>query len=173
MTDIIAIVGPESAGKTTLAGALAEHFGAPWVAEHARAWLAGRQGYAEQDVERIGKGQMAAEAAALRRRPARLVLDTDLLVILVWWREKYGPPPAWLTDALARQPRRRYLLTRPDLPWAPDPLRESPRDRERLFMVYEAELVARAERFGIVTGVGDARLASALKALDEIGERRG
>ncbi len=169
MTDIIAIVGPESAGKTTLAVALAGHFGAPWVAEYARAWLAGRQDYAERDVERIGKGQMAAEAAALHLRPTRLVLDTDLLVILVWWREKYGPPPAWLTDALARRPRRRYLLTRPDLPWAPDPLRESPRDRERLFAIYQAELVARGEQFGIVAGAGDARLASALRALNEIG----
>lgn len=169
MTDIIAIVGPESTGKTTLAQALAERLDAPWVAEVARTWLAGRRGYAAADVERIARAQLAAESAARRQAPPRLVLDTDLLVILVWWREKYGPAPPWLTAALARQPRRRYLLASPDLPWAPDPLRESPHDRERLFEVYQAELVARGERFGVVTGAGDARLQSALAALEELG----
>lgn len=168
MTDLIAIVGPESTGKTTLARALAERLGTPWVAEVARAWLAGRSGYAAGDVECIARAQLAAERAALRRAPTRLVLDTDLLVILVWWREKYGAAPAWLTDALARQPRRRYILTSPDLPWVPDPLRESPHDRERLFEVYHAELVARGERFGIVAGSGATRLQSALAALDEL-----
>lgn len=168
MTEIIAIVGPESTGKTTLARALAERLGAPWVAECARAWLTGRDGYGRDDVERIGKAQLAAEAKALAAAPPCLVVDTDLLVILVWWREKYGAPPRWLVQGLARQPPRKYLLTRPDLPWAPDPLRESPHDRERLFAIYRAELAARRADFGIVAGAGDERLASALAALHEL-----
>lgn len=168
MTDIIAVVGPESAGKTTLARALAARLDAPWVAEYARTWLAGRSGYAAADVARIAQGQIAAEQAALRPGPVRLVLDTDLLVILVWWQEKYGPAPPWLAAALARQPPRRYLLLRPDLPWTPDPLRESPHGRERLFDVYHAELVARGPPFGVVAGTGAARLDSALAALKEL-----
>lgn len=167
MTDIIAIVGPESAGKTTLAKALARRLQASWVAEHARGYLRGRSSYQAEDVAAIARGQMALEAKALARQPLRLVLDTDLLVILVWWRERFGAPPQWLETALAAQAPRRYLLARPDLPWQPDPLRESPRDRERLFDIYRAQLEARGATFGIVCGSGPARLQSALSALQQ------
>lgn len=168
VTDIAAIVGPESAGKTTLAKALAQRWRAPWVAEYAREYLRDRSGYRIEHLAAIARGQMAREAQALARRPERLVLDTDLLVILVWWRERFGAPPQWLEAAFLGQPPRRYLLTRPDLPWQPDPLRESPRDRERLFDVYRAELEARCARFGIVSGFGPARLQSALAAWQQL-----
>ena len=167
MTDVIAIVGPESAGKTTLAKALARRLQATWVAEYAREYLRNRSGYRAEHVAAIARGQMALEAKALARQPERLVLDTDLLVILVWWRERFGAPPQWLETALVAQPPRRYLLVRPDLPWQADPLRESPLDRERLFDIYRAELEARDAKFSIVCGSGPARLQSALSALQQ------
>lgn len=167
MTDIFAIVGPESAGKTTLAKQLARRLQAPWVPEYARLRLQGRSGYDADDVAAIARGQMAWEAAALAARPPRLVLDTDLLVIQIWWRERFGAPPPWLEASLAAQPPRRYLLARPDLPWQPDPLRESPHDRERLFEVYLAQIKARGAPFHVVAGTGAARLRAALGAVEQ------
>jgi hypothetical protein len=35
----VVVYGPESTGKTTLARQLAEHFGAAWVPEYARAYI--------------------------------------------------------------------------------------------------------------------------------------
>ena len=165
MTRIISIVGPESCGKTALARALAERFGAPWVEEYAREHLAGRPEYDETDLEAIARGQLRSEEQALMSEPDVLVLDTDLLVIRIWWRERFGRVPDWVEAALRTQPRRAYLLARPDLPWEPDPLRESQFDRERLFDVYRAALEEGGASFDVVDGINAARLRSALAAL--------
>ena len=169
MTQIISIVGPESCGKTELARALAERFGAPWVEEYARDYLAGGSDYDESDLEAIARGQLAREQGALNDAPSVLVLDTDMLVIRIWWQERFGKPPDWLEAALRSQPLRSYLLTRPDLPWEPDPLREAQFDRERLFEVYRGALMERGTAFGIVGGTDDARLRSALALLERQG----
>ena len=163
---IVAIVGPESTGKTTLAHDLAAHFGVACVQEYARAYLAGRLEYGPADVEAIARGQMELEAEALGRGRLPVILDTDLLVIRIWWQEKYGALPRWLERAWQAQAPRRYLLTAPDLAWTADPLRESPHDRERLFEVYRDALVAQGLRFDIVRGTGAERLACALAALE-------
>lgn len=154
---IVAIVGPESSGKTTLAMQLAKRFDAPWLPEFARDDLAGRPGYDEADLERIARGQLAAEQALLAARHPLVVLDTDLIVIHVWWQEKYGHVPAWVAEQLRGQPPRCYLLARPDLAWEPDPLRESPRDRERLLDVYRDVLDSYDFAFSEITGQGEAR----------------
>ena len=167
MSRIVAIVGPECTGKTALARALAEYFGVAAVEEYARGYLEGRAQYGPGDVEAIARGQMALEARALAAQESPLILDTDMLVIRVWWEEKYGALPDWLRRAFAAQAPRRYLLTAPDLPWEPDPLRESPFDRERLFEVYRAALVAANLRFDVVRGTGAARLRCALAALEQ------
>ena len=169
VTQIISIVGPESCGKTTLALALAKRFDAPWVEEYARAYLSGRGSYDENDLVAIARGQIDLEKRALKRASGVLVLDTDMLVIHTWWQERYGRVPDWVQATIHSQPPRTYLLTRPDLPWEPDPLRESQYDRERLFDVYQAALAERGTRFGIVGGTDDARLQSALAALERHG----
>ena len=169
MTQIISIVGPESCGKTTLARALAERFGASWVEEYARGYLTGRPDYDETDLEAIARGQLALEERALDGEPSVLVLDTDMLVIRIWWQERFGRVPDWIEAALRRQPARVYLLARPDLPWEPDPLREAQFDRERLFGVYRRVLWERGAAFGVVGGTEGARLRSAHAALKRLG----
>lgn len=166
VTQIISIVGPESCGKTTLALALAKRFDAPWVEEYARGYLCGRPNYDETDLEAIARGQMALEERALDSEPSVLVLDTDMLVIRVWWQERFATVPDWVDSALCAQPARVYLLARPDLPWEPDPLREAQFDRERLFRVYRGVLEEHGAAFGIVGGTDRARLRSALAALE-------
>jgi len=61
-----------------------------------------------------------------------------------------------------------YLLCKPDLPWSPDPLRESPSREERdiLFNLYRNELESGKWSYSIVEGQGDERLNSAINALN-------
>ncbi len=40
----IVLIGPESTGKTRLAGDLAERYGVPWSPEYAREYVEGREG---------------------------------------------------------------------------------------------------------------------------------
>ena len=55
----IAVTGPESSGKTTLCGALAEHYQVCYIPEYARTYLELTQGqYQCTDLEIIAQGQL-------------------------------------------------------------------------------------------------------------------
>jgi len=178
---VICLTGPESTGKTTLATQLAAELGVPLVAEAARAWLnarrplgpptpggAGRPAiytYTADDVLAIARAQLDAEQAALASGAPVVVADTDLTVIQVWWEEKYGALHPWLAEALTRRSARCYLLASADLPWEPDPLRESPHDRERLLLRYRAILAAGEFPHAEITGSGPIRRTRALAAV--------
>ncbi len=160
---IVCATGAESTGKTTLCRGLAEYFDVPWLPEYAREYLDGAP-YERSDVEAIAREQARREAALLANRKGGVILDTDLAVILIWWREKYGAVPGWIETAFVAQAPRLYLLCRPDLPWQPDPLRESPDDLDRLHEQYRRLLVARRLPFAEITGVGETRLEQAIAA---------
>ena len=134
-TVIVSVIGPESTGKTTLARALAKSLSGAWLPEYARQYLQDPT-YDESDLEFITREQLSRETAFVRAGPAVGILDTDGIVLLVWWLERFGRVPDFLESHLEIQYPRRYLLTAPDLEWKFDPLRESESDRERLFSVY-------------------------------------
>jgi nicotinamide riboside kinase len=159
---VLCVTGAECTGKTTLAEALAEALNAPLVTEAARGYLAGRSGYTCTDVLGIARLQLESEQQALAQGAPLVVADTDLTVIQVWWEEKYGELNPWLAEALRARTPRRYLVTRPDIPWQPDPLRESPNDRERLHARYLEILAADPFPYFEVGGLGARRFTSAL-----------
>ena len=130
----------------------------------ARSYLQASEVYTAEDVLEIARLQAAAELAALASGAPLVVCDTDLLVIRVWWEEKFGDLPEVLIDMLAGRAERAYLLVRPDLPWVADPLRENPGDRQRLFDVYERLLSAGEMPHRVVSGVGEERLRAAIAA---------
>ena len=166
----IAIVGPESSGKTTLAMALGEHLQAPVVPEHARTFLelAGPN-YAEDDLLRIAHGQVLSEERLMADRPELLVCDTDLITIRIWSEEKYGRCDPWIGEQSEKREYDLWLLCSPEgIPWEPDPLRENPHDRDRLFQVYMEMLEKLSKPFVIVHGGRDVRLKAALKAIQVI-----
>ena len=163
-TRIVCVTGPESSGKTALCACLAERFNVPWLPEYAREYLDGRVGYDADDVAAIAKEQLRRERELVARTEGGVVLDTDLSVIFIWWREKFGTPPDWLRNAFAAQASRLYLLCRPDLPWQPDPLRESQGDRDRLFGLYRRLLLDRELPCVEVRGAGAARVVAAERA---------
>lgn len=181
---VICVTGPESTGKTTLATRLAEALAAPLVEEVARSWLTERAiahraahpgdapdavlapyEYGPADVLEIARAQFDAEAAALRSGAPLVVADTDLTVIRVWWEERFGALDPWIARALGQLAPRRYLLTLPDIPWEPDPLRESPNDRERLLERYRAVLAELAAPHAEIGGTGPIRLQRAFAAV--------
>ena len=169
----ICLTGPESTGKTTLAALLAEQLGARLVPEVAREYLSTCESadthpaYDREDLLEIARQQIASEAAA--GEPGGLVVcDTDVLVIAIWWQEKFGPLPAFLQQAMQARSSRGYLLLSPDLPWAADPQRENPSDRARLFDLYQAELDAAEFPYAVIRGAGDERLAQALLAVEKM-----
>lgn len=162
----IVTTGPESAGKTALASALASALHEPCVPEFARPYLEHLgHSYQVEDLRAIGAGQKAWENWYAGRSDTFLVLDTDWTVLHIWetfrfgsdrhWREGYGIAPS--ADL--------YLLCRPDFPWAPDPLRENPGEREQLFELYHQLLQGIGAAFVIVKNTPEERLETALAAI--------
>ena len=124
----IVLTGVESSGKTTLGLELGRATGWHFLPEMARtdpAVLARRHGPA--DLHRL----LLAQAHAARSHAAQPVLcDTGAIVLSIWSEVRFDHP---LPDAREiAQEAALYLLCPPDLPWEPDPLRESPDIAERL-----------------------------------------
>lgn len=170
-TEIIAIVGPESTGKTTLCYQLCKELNCPLVKEYAREFLSAfRKPYSQSDVVTIAKNQFENENNALTKyQNAHLILfDTDALVTKIWFEFKYGKTNLEIEKILSQQTPRHYLLTYPDLKWEEDPLREHPNKLNELFNLYKLELEKRNLTYDIVTGQGSSRLKNALSAIDKL-----
>lgn len=163
----IAIVGPESSGKTLLAEKLSIHYKCLWVPEYAREYLTqlGKP-YTKEDVEKIARGQMQSEDAAAKKSKSLLICDTNLLVIKIWMEHKYGSVPQWIEEEISARKYHLHLLTAPDIPYENDPLRENPELGEYFFEKYKALLERMELAYSVVSGIEDWRLKSAIRAID-------
>jgi nicotinamide riboside kinase len=170
---VIAVVGAESTGKTTLAAALAQRIAADTglacapVDEHLRQWCtaAGR-------TPRIDEQRAIAEAQQQRIADAAaahdvVVADTTALMIAVYSRLVFGDRSldAW-AGATHKRSTALTLVTALDLPWVPDGLqRDGPHVREPVDAMLRELMAAHGIGWSVVGGSGDARLANALDAV--------
>lgn len=169
----IAVTGPESSGKTTLARQLAAYFGAPCVPEYARIYLAllGRP-YTKSDLPAIARGQVRWEDTLAALHPPLLICDTDMLVLKVWSAFKYGNCDPAILHLWAQQRYDLHLLCCPDILWTYDPLREHPQQREELYLIYKEELQRAGVLFMEVAGNKQQRLRAAAAFVRELIEQK-
>lgn len=163
----IAITGPESSGKTTIAKLLTEELNASYIPEFAREYLENLdRSYTIKDLDGIAQGQVDRWNDAPKDK--LLVCDTELVVMKIWSEFKYSKVSDKILELLDKQRFDIYLLCKPDIPWEPDVLRENPDDREMLFEMYLKELESRKLPFVILEGSIESRLKRALKILDDL-----
>ncbi len=144
---ILALLGPESSGKTTLARELAQQFHGVYMPEYAREYMErlGTRAYSYDDVLAIARHQVEElrGISTCRGHASRpFFLDTDLIVTKVWFEVKYHTCPAFVEQALHDYPIDFYILCYPDIAWVDDPTRENgdQATREYLFSRYLAEI---------------------------------
>ena len=141
----IGLIGPESSGKSTLARYLANRYNGIYVPEYGRTFLE-QKGTTEvtwDELCEIAKHQIEEmKQLAVGEQP--VFYDTELIVTKVWFDYAFGRVPEWLDEAIKQYPMDVYLLTKPDIPWVPDPTRSNGSDaiRHELFERYEAEIQA-------------------------------
>lgn len=163
----VAIIGPESTGKTELASGLALHFAADWVPEYARTYVENLTvPYTFQDICNIAQKQIADEKRYDNMSGEGYVFfDTDLIITKVWFEYCYKTVPDFVTERLQSTPYDLYLLCCTDLPWQPDKVREHGSDREFFFDWYKKEIEKTGIPYIMITGKGEQRLQNAVEAV--------
>ncbi len=165
----IAIIGPESSGKTFLAARLANHYKTFWVPEYAREYLEKlNHPYSKEDVENIARGQIEYEDVLASESKKMLFCDTNLLVIKVWLEFKYQSCPDWINDEILQRKYDLHLLTKPDIPYLEDPLRENPELGNYFFEIFEMLLKQYEFPYEIVSGDYLKRVSSSIAAVEHM-----
>ncbi|MDN5214831.1 ATP-binding protein [Fulvivirgaceae bacterium BMA12] len=165
----IAIVGPESTGKTFLARELASHYQVQWVPEFAREYLDKTDGkYQESDLLEIARGQVNLEDKIAAKNRGPLICDTNLLVIKIWSEHRYQQCHPWILAEWQRRKYHLHILCNIDFPWELDPLREHPHLRTYFFERYKAALMAAKSPFLVLSGSKVERFNAAVAAINNL-----
>lgn len=163
----IAIVGPESTGKSTISQALAKYYHVPWVPEYARYYCAAlTTDCTLQDEINMFHGQVALEDSVLAMAETEFIIcDTTFLTVKIWSDEILGETPTIVLDALQSRTYDFYVLLDIDLPWQEDPLRDFPHMREHFMHVWHQELQAIDANYIVIGGIEN-RLQNAINVID-------
>jgi NadR type nicotinamide-nucleotide adenylyltransferase len=167
MVKKIAIVGPESTGKSTITQHLARHYKTHWVAEYARYYCEALMGPCTlQDEINMYHGQVALEESVLAMADKEFIFcDTTFVTVKIWSDEMLGETPQIVLDNLSKRTYDFYLLMDIDLPWQEDPLRDFPHMREHFMQIWQRELANLNANYVLVGGLED-RFENAVKAVD-------
>ncbi|WP_420317606.1 AAA family ATPase [Ekhidna sp.] len=164
----IAILGPESTGKSELCQHLARHYDTEWVPEYARFYLDRLdRDYEQHDLKAIAEGQLSWEDEKATYANQYLICDTNLIVIKIWSDHRFGSTDEWIEEQLNSRTYDFYLLNNIDIPWIPDPQREHPNMRKHFFDIYKNYLIEHDLPFSIVSGIEGERKKCAVDAIED------
>jgi nicotinamide riboside kinase len=166
----IVISGPESCGKTELAGYLSKQLSSTFIPEYAREYVEklGRP-YQVEDVEHIALVQWKQYQENAKKDHPYLIMDTFLVITKIWFKEVFGIVPEWIDRCLEEAETDLYLLCFPDLEWVKDPVRENPGERRKeLFDLYHNEITRLGITCEVIRGRGETRFANALSAINKL-----
>ena len=163
----IAIVGPESTGKSTIAPELAKHYNTVFVPEYAREYCSKlTEPCTWQDEINMFRGQLGLEKELEKKANRILICDTTFLTVKIWSDYMFGKTPEEVLDELPRHPYDLYLLMDIDLPWEDDPLRDFPHLREYFMEVWRKELESLNARYVTISGNDSLRLQRAVDTIN-------
>jgi len=188
----VAVIGPESTGKSTLCELLALHYNTQWCPEYAREYLLTHgMNYSYDDLLVIAKGQLAMEDEYIEsvvrssefgvndpiqnsplttHHSPLLFVDTDMYVMKVWCEFVFGNCHKWILEQIVKRKYGLYFLCNTDLPWVKDELREYPdlKTRDRLYYIYKDLMINQSTPWIDISGDPDERLQKAIKAVDQL-----
>ena len=173
----IALFGPESTGKTTLARQLAEYYKTEWVPEYAREYLQKKWDKNQQictvdDMLPIAYGQTKLENESTSIANKYLFCDTNLLVTKVFSEVYYNFCDPVLNQAAREHEYDLFFLTDIDVPWEKDDLRDGPDQRESVFAIFKQSLLDNNKPFVILSGDKNLRFKKAIAIIDDLSKAK-
>lgn len=167
----IAVIGPESTGKSSLAKQLAAHYNTAWCPEYARAYLIENgMDYTYEDLLKIAVGQCTLEDSLLHEAENNLYfIDTEMYVMKVWCEFVFSKCHQFILDEIVERKYDLYLLCNIDLPWVKDELREYPNEKPRkeLYHIYKDILINQPAPWIEISGSYEERLQKAIEGVEE------
>jgi NadR type nicotinamide-nucleotide adenylyltransferase len=165
----VVLTGSESTGKSTLAAALARHYGVELVPEFVRAFAEQKNGAIDfSDHGPIARGQMALEDEHIARATRLLIQDTDLLSTVVYCQHYFDRCPPWIAETSRQRRPDLYLLCQPDIPWVADGVRDRGHLREEMQELFHQAIAASGAASVDLRGTREQRLARAIEAIDAL-----
>lgn len=171
---LIAVVGAESTGKTTLVQRLFEHLTAQGhdvvvVDETLRHFceVQGRTPFAHEQRDLALAHSQRIEAAKLQH--AIVLADTTALMTAVYSDLIFSDRSLYDTGVQAHRSAALTLLMALDLPWVADGwMRDGAHVREPVDRRVREQLIRHGLPFSVVAGLGEARVAAALAAIEHL-----
>lgn len=172
MKNVIALLGAESTGKTTLARALAEAFSsegrrAVVVPEYLREFCDTHGRTPRQDEQAHIAAEQTRRIAHAAHTHELVIADTSALMIAVYSELVFADTGLYASaEAAHREGCSLTLLTALDLPWQADGLqRDGLHVREPVDALVRAALAHAGVAYSVVFGQGDARLQAAIASV--------
>jgi nicotinamide riboside kinase len=171
---LVAVVGAESTGKTTLVRSLCERLTAQGhdvavVDETLRHFceVHGRTPHVHEQLELANDHTRRIEAA--RRRHALVLADTTALMTAVYSDLVFADASLYPTGVAAHRSAHMTLLMALDLPWVADGwLRDGAHVRDPVDRLVRRQLMDHGLPFSVVSGTGEARVRMALSAIEHV-----
>ena len=165
----IVICGPESTGKSTMTENLSVHFNTNYVDEFAREFLQKKldivnEVCTKEDLIKIARGQIELENTKIKSANKLIFCDTNISTTIAWSKTHFdGFCDPWLMSQSKLLKYDYYLLLNTDVAWIKDALRDSPNDREKMFLAHKFELDILNVNYDIIEGSNfDKRLKQAV-----------
>lgn len=177
----VVLVGAESTGKSTLAKAIAEHYGVHCMDEYGREYcekLAPDAKLTSSDFINIARGHNYRYFEEERRGAKLMVLDTDLIVTEAYGKMYLGESPAYVTELNrmihggvhhATIPNLFYLVTDNVVPWEEDGTRiylKKEQREEHQKIILDTLKKYNCEYTFVLGNTVEERLVNAIAAID-------
>jgi nicotinamide riboside kinase len=178
---VIAVLGAESTGKTTLAQTLAERIkqttglATTWVPEALRTWCDIHGRTPRPDEQRAIAERQHADISAAMHGHAVVIADTTALMTTVYSDLLFNDRSLDRMAIAAHQHQVALsLLTAIDIPWQPDgQQRDGPHVRGPVDSALRKLLIEHRLPWALVSGLGPARVDAALDAVAPMLRSRG
>ena len=165
---VVALLGAESTGKTTLAKSLQEALATPlcrvaMVGEYLREFCEARGRTPRADEQRHIADEQTRRIEAARAHHDIVIADTTSLMIAVYSDQVFGDSSLYASAQTAHARCDLTLLTALDIAWQADGVqRDGPQVREPVDALVRSALGRAGANYSVVAGTGVARMQAAL-----------